>query len=202
MPKLHRYKNQDKCYVLTSLRGNVITFRLTPEGVRKLTQAGVAPDQKFPRALLFDLWRTGDAFTVGGRATEADHACINQLELDFAKDPDPEGAFPTCEECDSVENLHLSILRESGRLVAKLQCPHHRNVTSHTLEACIPVRLMSLQLFGRLFDISPVTKNYDSVTRYERLLRMRLESKWEEVRRLRGVSQRSLLDVRADRELI
>ncbi|MGH7928747.1 MAG: hypothetical protein ACREQV_13235 [Candidatus Binatia bacterium] len=199
MPKLHRYKSRDKCYVLTSIRGKVITFQLTPEGERKLSEAGVEPDQKFLRALLLDLWRTGDAFTGGSSASESDPASIDQLELDFAQDPDPETAFPACEECDSeecdsIENLHLSVLRESAGLVAKLQCSHHRDVTSHTLEVCIPIHLVSLQCFGRLMDMNPVTKKYTSVLRYENLLRMKLESKWEAVRKLRGALQQSLFE--------
>jgi len=63
MPRLHKYRERNACYVLTAIRGAVITYQLTPDGERKLTAAGIAPGAQFQRALLLDLYRTGDAFT-------------------------------------------------------------------------------------------------------------------------------------------
>src|SRR4051794_15318966 len=122
MPKLHQYKSRDNCYVLTSIKGAVITFQLTMQGERKLRDAGVARDQNFPRALLLDLCRSGDAFTGGSGVSEPINESINQLELDFAQDPDPETLFPSCDDCASLDDLHLSLVREQGALAAKLQC--------------------------------------------------------------------------------
>jgi hypothetical protein len=194
MPRLHQYKARDNCYVLTSIKGAVITFQLTMQGEHRLREAGVIPDQSFPRALLLDLCRTGDAFTGGSGVSEPITESINQLELDFAQDPDPETLFPSCDDCASLDDLHLSLVREQATLAAKLQCPHCRDVTSHTLDICIPLRLVTLTLFGRLFEIKPVSKKYDGVQRYENLLRSEFESKWEELRKLRGSSQRGLFE--------
>ena len=194
MPRLHQYKARDNCYVLTSIGGAVITFQLTAEGERKLREAGVAPDQNFPRALLLDLCRTGDAFTGGSGVGEPVTDSINQLELDLAQDPDPETLFPSCDDCATLDDLHLSLVREQGTLAAKLQCPHCRDVTSHTLDTCIPVRLVTLTLFGHLFEIKSVTKKYEGVNRFDNLLRSEFESKWEELRKLRGSSQRGLFE--------
>jgi hypothetical protein len=194
MPKLHQYKSRDNCYVLTSIKGTVITFQLTMQGERKLKDAGVAPDQNFPRALLLDLCRSGDAFTGGSSVSEPINESINQLELDFAQDPDPETLFPSCDDCTSLDDLHLSLVREREALVAKLQCAHCRDVTSHTLDTCIPLRLITLSLFRRLFEIKPITKEQEGVHRFENLLRSEFESKWEELRKLRGSSHQSLFD--------
>ena len=66
MPRLHKYRNRDASYVLTAIRGAIITYQLTPEGERKLTAAGIVSGQQFHRALLLDLYRTGNAYTGGG----------------------------------------------------------------------------------------------------------------------------------------
>lgn len=86
-------------------------------------------------------------------------------------------------------------------LAAKLQCPHHRDVTSHILDTCISIRLVTLTLFGRLFEIKSITKKCEGVDRLESLLRTEFESKWEELRRLRRSSQQGLFETRAAGEL-
>lgn len=40
MPRLHNYRERCACYVLTAIRGAVITYQLTPDGERKVTAAG------------------------------------------------------------------------------------------------------------------------------------------------------------------
>jgi hypothetical protein len=120
MPRLHKYRERNARYVLTAIGGNFITYQLTPDGEKKLTAAGIAPGKKFQRALLLDLYRTGDAFTHGTGVD--DPALASQLEMDFANDPDPETAFPACDICRSVNDLHLTLTGSAGDLVAQLQC--------------------------------------------------------------------------------
>ena len=170
MPRFHKYLNSENCYARTSIRGAVMTFQLTPEGQRKLKEAGVAPEQNFPRGLLLDLCRTGDAYTGGSGVGEPIADSLNQLELDFPQDPDPEVLFPVCDGCGSLDDLQLSIVRGQGALAAKLQCAHCRDVTSDTLDTCIPLRLITLSLFGRLFEIKSVTRKYEGVNRFDNLL--------------------------------
>lgn len=201
MPKLHQYRNRKTCYVLTSINDKVVTFQLTAEGERKLSAAGIKPEDRFHRALLLDLYRTGDAFTGGSGVGEQIPPSLNQLELDFAQDPDPETSFPSCEDCSGVEDLHVTIAREEGTLAAKLQCPTCRDKTSAKLDTYIPARLLSLTLLSRVFDVKDVGKKCDSVLRFENLLRTEFESKWEQVRKLRGTSQESLFDAGLKDEL-
>jgi hypothetical protein len=192
MPRLHQYRNRNACYVLTSINGSVVTFQLTAEGERKLIAAGITSGQQFQRALLLDLYRKGDAYTGGSGVGEPMPESLNQRELDFARDPDPETSFPSCEDCAAVEDLHLTITREQGALAAKLQCATCRDKASAKIDTCIPLRLVSLPLLGRVFDVKDVKTKHDSVTRFENLLRAEFESKWEQVRKLRGTSQESL----------
>jgi hypothetical protein len=52
MPVLHKYKDRNEHYVLTSIKGNIITFQLTNEGQHKLLGAGIIAGKTFERGLL------------------------------------------------------------------------------------------------------------------------------------------------------
>jgi hypothetical protein len=148
-----------------------------------------------------DLCRIGEAYTGGSGVSDAIAQSINQLELDFAQDPDPETLFPSGDDCGGRQDLHLSVVREEGSLMAKLQCPRCRELTSHPLETCIPLPLVTLNLFGCLFEIKRVSKKYDGVIRYDNLLRTEFESKWEELGKLRRSSQQPLFETVGSGEL-
>jgi hypothetical protein len=190
MPKLHKRRDRDSHYVLTRIRGHIITFQLTPQGEQKLIMAGISSGQQFARALLLDLYRSGDAYT-GGSGVEQMPSISSQLELDFATDPDPESAFPACDDCDSVIDLHFTI---TGNVGAKLQCPSCRAKASETIDVNIPVPVLSRQLLSRLFQLKTVKAKGENVTRFEDLLRAEFESKWETMRRDRGAAQAFLFD--------
>ena len=192
MPRLHKYRERNACYVLTAIGGSVITYQLTPDGERKLTAAGIAPGAQFQRALLLDLYRTGDAFTHGSGVD--DPALTNQLEMDFANDPDPETAFPACDVCRSVNDLHLTLTGSTIDLVAQLQCAACRAVPAARPDTSIPVVLLSRPILSRLFQMNPVTQKGKNVAQFEELLRAEFESKWEALRKRRSSTQTSLFD--------
>ena len=194
MPRLHKYRNRNACYVLTAIRGAVVTYQLTPDGERKLTTAGIACGQQFHRALLLDLYRTGDAYTGGSGVDDPALAAAGQMEMDFPNDPDPETAFPSCEICRSVNELHLTLTGGEGNLVAQLQCAACRALPAARPDTSIPVALLSRPMLSRLFQMKPVTRKGKNVTEFEELLRAEFESKWEALRKGRGVAQASLFD--------
>jgi hypothetical protein len=189
MPRLHKYRNRNACYVLTAIGGSVITYQLTPEGEKKLTAAGIACGQQFPRALLLDLYRTGDAYTGG---SGADEPPANQIELDFTNDPDPETAFPTCDFCTSVNDLHLTLIGKAEELIAQLQCATCRTLPAARPDTSIPVALLSRPTLARLFELKAVAGKGRNVKQFEELLRTKFESKWEALRVQRRTSQSSL----------
>lgn len=196
MPRLHKYRERNACYVLTAIRGAVITYQLTPDGERKLTAAGIAPGAQFQRALLLDLYRTGDAFTRGTGVD--DPALASQLEMDFANDPDPETAFPACDVCRSVNDLHLTLTGKPTALVAQIQCAECSVLPNAARpESIIPLGLVSRPFLSRLFQIRPVARKSPGVNQFEELLRTEFESKWANLRKQRGVSQKSLFDTSA-----
>ncbi len=202
MPRLHKYRNRNAAYILTSIRGAVVTFQLTPEGERKLTQAGIGIGEKFHRALLLDLYRTGDAFTRGSGVDEAALAGAGQMEMDFANDPEPETAFPACADCRSVDDLHLILSGPGDKLAAKLQCAACRGKAVSAVDTSIPLALVSLPLLTRLFGLKAVTDRDASVGQFEELLRAEYASRWEALARQRGAAQTSLFEPRQGGELI
>jgi hypothetical protein len=195
MPRLHQYRDRNACYVLTAIRGAVVTFQLTAEGEKKLAAARIGPGEQFPRALLLDLYRTGDAFTGGNTAATLALDSAGQLEMDFANDPDPETAFPACDVCRSVNDLYLTIAGNPDDLVAQLQCATCRNLPTAHPDSCIPLGLLSRPVLSRLFQVKTVGAKSSGVKQFEELLRAEFESKWEALRKRRGTPQKSLFDV-------
>ena len=191
MPRLHKYRNRNACYVLTAIGGKVITYQLTPEGEKKLTAARIGPGEQFERAILLDLYRSGDAYTGG---SGADDPLVSQMEMDFANDPVPETAFPACDICNSVNDLHLTIRGNPKDLVAQLQCSDCRALPGTHSDTSIPVALLSRPLLSRLFQMKSVRAKGGNVKQYEELLQTEFESKWEALRKRRGVSQRTLFN--------
>lgn len=201
MPTLHQYRNRNACYVLTAIRGAVVTFQLTPEGERKLKTAGIYPGNRFQRAILLDLYRTGDAFTRGATPDDPALAAAAQIELDFTNDPDPETAFPVCDLCKGVTDLHLTLTGKPEDLIAQLQCDACRAIPAARPDTSIPVVLLSRPILSRLFELNPVAKKSPNVRQFENLLRAEFESKWEALRKSRRPSQQSLLDPPSDNGL-
>lgn len=191
MPRLHKYLNRDACYVLTAIRGAIVTYQLTPEGERKLTTAGIASGEQFHRALLLDLYRTGDAYTGGSGMGDP---LAGQMEMDFSNDPDPETAFPVCDDCRSVNDLHLTLTGDAAKLIARLECAACRAKASASPDTSIPVSVLTRPLLSRLFELKSVAEKAMNVTRFEELLRTEFESKWAALRKHRGVSQASLFN--------
>lgn len=191
MPRLHKYRNRNACYVLTAIGGRVITYQLTQEGEKKLSAARIGPGEQFERAILLDLYRSGDAYT-GGSGT--DDPLASQMEMDFANDPVPETAFPACDVCGSVNDLHLTIRGLPEKLIAQLQCPTCRDLPGAQSDTIIPVALLSRPLLSRLLQMKSVAARSPGVKLFEELLRTEFESKWAALRQRRGNAQTSLFD--------
>ena len=189
MPRLHKYLSKDAHYILTSINGSVITYQITPDGERKLADAGIVAGQTFARALLLDLYRTGDAYAPGVEFAEAVRA--NQLEMDFAGDPNPESAFPVCDGCRSPEDLHLTICGDATAWRAQLHCSACRKRAS-TVDTSVPLALMNRTMLGRLYTFRVPSERSENVRRYEALLDAEFASRWEAVRKQRQASQPQL----------
>jgi hypothetical protein len=96
------------------------------------TKSGIKNEERFGRALLFDLYRTGDAFTHGAGPGKLEGTDKRQLALDFADDPEPESIFPSCSVCNSINDLHLVGVKDKEHF-AGIYCSDCRKIRSATI---------------------------------------------------------------------
>lgn len=191
MPVLHKYTGKSGYYVLTSIQGNIITFQITNEGQERLKDAGIQPDQTFARALLLDLIRSGDAFTHGTGPGTIDSERDNlQLQFDFVDDPEPESMFPSCQNCSSLNDLHLVEIKKQGISLASIMCPKCRSEQSASIDTSVPLSLVSRGFLKRLFSKKAIEEVDDSVLSYQKLLDAEFENKWEELMKPKSTQER------------
>jgi hypothetical protein len=179
MPVLHKYADRDGYYVLTSIRGNIITYQLTDEGQAKLMDAGIEPDIPFERALLLDMVRSGEAFTGGSGPGTIDSGFADlQVQLDLFNDTHPETLFPSCNECSSCHDLHIVEIKGDGSQ-ASILCTKCRVEKAANIDTSIPLFLVSRGVLTRLLNKKDIQDLDSSVKSYQELLDAEFESKWE-----------------------
>jgi len=188
MPVLRKYRDRDDYYILTRISGNIITFQLTDEGQRRLQNVGVSSGQQFTRALLLDLYRSGDVFTHGMGPGEITSDI--QLVLDFSNDPDSEKMFPSCAGCSSLQDLHLVEVKAKDQF-ASILCDECRSKKIATFDTSIPLTLVSRAILNRFIAMKEIKKIDASVTAYKELLDAEFESKWDAYRK--GKPEQALL---------
>jgi hypothetical protein len=180
MPVLHQYKNKKEYYILTSIGGNIITFHLTPDGHSKILKAGITPEQPFGRALLLDLYRSGEVFTY--RSGPGEIIDERQTELDFSDDTDSEKMFPSCASCSSMHDLHIVEVKDKDHR-ASILCDECRSKNITTIDTSIPLALISRTILNRFIAMKGIKKRDASVTAYKELLDAEFESKWDAYRK-------------------
>jgi hypothetical protein len=188
MPVLRKYKDRDDCYILTRISGNIITFQLTHEGQLKLQGVGISPGHQFTRALLLDLYRSGDVFTRGTGPGEIIDE--RQTVLDLSNDPDSEKMFPSCASCSSLQDLHLVEVKAKDHH-ASILCDDCRSKNIATVDTSIPLTLVSRAILNRFIAMKGIKKIDASVTAYKELLDAEFESKWDAYRK--GKPEQALL---------
>ena len=202
MPVLHKYKEKDEHYILTSIKGNIVTFQLTAEGQKKLLSAGILPGKTFVRSLLLDLYRSGDAYTHGtGPGKGMVKVDPRQMELDFSHDPEPESMFPSCAGCSSMGDLHLveEIKGEEHRAI--ILCADCRSSKSEKIDTSIPLPLVTRGTLNRLLEMKNIGKIDSSVSAYQELLNAEFQSKWDALaKRKKSGKQEGLFDKADERQ--
>lgn len=193
MPILHKYRDGKAYYVRTKVKGVIITFQLTAEGVEQLRSAGVRLGEKFSRWLLLDLYSSGQAFTGKSSTTEEEFAAkMPQGELDFSHDTEPETLFPACSACASLDDLHLVEIRVDEPH-ASILCARCRQERLGYIDASIPLPLVTKGILNRFLQIENIQKIDPSVDSYKSLLNTEFSRRWEALVRKKPV-QESLLD--------
>jgi hypothetical protein len=198
MPVLHRYKDRDEHYVLTSIKGDIVTFQLTTEGQKKLRSAGIIVGKTFERGLLLDLYRSGDAYTHGTRPGKGIFKVDTlQMELDFSHDPEPESMFPACCKCSSMGDLHFVEEIKGKDHWAIILCARCRSSESEKIDTSIPLPLVTRGILTRLLEMKNIKRIDSSVSAYRELLDKEFQSKWDALAKIKKSGkgkQKSLFD--------
>jgi len=191
MPTFRKSKDADHYFALTSIGGQVITFQLSQAGRDRLLAAGLKDGDRFHRGILADLYRDGDAFTLGsGVSPSAEDR--RQLHFDFPDDSTSETVFPSCSQCASLEDLHLRAGREGTPQDSYLLCARCRMVTAVGQDVSIPLPLVSRPLLNRLVQLGFMKSPDAKVARYRDGLEMDFQKTWDELRKKKGIHQDTL----------
>ena len=191
MPVLHKHKDSNSYYVLTSIKGKVIAFQLTAEGYAHLQEAGIVPGKPFNRFLLLDLYRKGYAFT-GHSGVKA---VSGQGVIDFPDDPEPETMFPSCSACMSQDDLHL-VEMVGHKHSATILCRACRTKDLPRIDASIPLPFVTRSVLSRLFAMKNIHDIDKSVSTYQDLLNTEFSEKWKALAEAKG--QKTIQEVLID----
>ena len=178
MPVLHTYRSKEGHYVLAGVNGRIVTYRLGPEGFRRLQENDINDNDKFSWQILLELIRQGEAFTSSPAADDEDLSGWTQMGLLFNiedNEPSATESVPLC-ACGSMDELHIVELADSK--VASMLCHECRLLRRREFDASIPIYMINtLSALERLLERSGL-KPDDSVTAYKGLLNSTLSAKW------------------------
>jgi len=176
MPVLHKYKENNAHYILTSVNGKIVTFQLTIDGYTYLREAGVITGRRFNRNLLLDIYRMGYAYT-GHTGTET---IPGQGMLDFSRDPEPEIIFPSCSICGSLEDLHIvELIKEKSS--GSILCSICRKKERSSIDTSIPLQFVTRIILKRFIDLKNIAEIDASVSSYQNILEKEFSEKWKEL---------------------
>ena len=179
MPILHQYHDKSGWYVRTIIDKAIITFQLTSAGARRLLEAGGKNGRRFRRATLFELFRSGDAFTHGTGPGVIKAQEKGQIELDFTNDPEPESIFPRCSLCGSLDDLHLVELCQEITGSAAIYCPQCRKRSVMRIDTSIPIRFVNRGVLEKLLEYKGIVLLDASVTAFRDSLAKAFKEKWD-----------------------
>jgi hypothetical protein len=207
MPILHQYQDKSGYYARTVIQNNIITFQLTSAGARRLLEAGIKAGAKFRRALLFGIYRSGDAFTHGTGPGVIEPSGVEQMELDFASDPEPQTIFPRCSSCSSLNVLYLVEIQGDQRHALGLFCPLCREKSRSIIDMSIPLPFVTRAIFERLLQMKAVLELDTDAAAFKGHLDRAFQEKWNELLerkiRARDPKQEALFDTeKKQRKLI
>jgi hypothetical protein len=194
MPVLHKYKKGNIYFVFTEIQGKIIAFKLTHDGERRLKSAGIFPGKTFGRAILLDLYRSGDAYTSGkGFDPVGQRIEPHQLQFDFSKDPEPESLFPLCAICSSPDDLHLVEIKENNHY-ASLLCNDCRMSQRGSIDTSMPLSLVTRPILRRFLEVKHIEKRDSSVTNYQSLLDAEFKDSWDALKKRKKPKQEKLFE--------
>jgi len=194
MPVLHKYQKGNVYYVFTEINGKIVAFKLTHDGERRLKSVGIFPGRTFGRAILLDLYRSGDAYTYGkGMDPVEEKIGPRQLQFDFLNDPEPESLFPRCAICSSPDDLHLVEINDHKHY-ASLLCNDCRMSRRGSIDTSVPLSLMTRAILNRFLEMKHIEKKDSSVSNYQSLLDSEFKDKWDALKKRKRGEQAKLFE--------
>jgi len=175
-----------------TIKGVVVTFHLTPTGQKRLSDAGVQPDKKFPLALLADLARQGHAWTPPSIADKTDIAFAQQFDLNLAGDEAAERMFTACTDCASYDDLHLVAWQSAKRSRVAILCAGCRVALAERCALSVPLPLVSLESLSQLEAQGKLPAQSQLLLALRRSLANDLSAEWERFRQSENQRQRAL----------
>lgn len=181
MPILHQYRDKSGWFVRTTIENVIITFQLTPNGAKRLLDAGYKDGERFRRAKLFDLYRAGDAYTHGTGPGQIEPRETGQIPLDFSDDPEPETIFPRCSSCRSLDDLHVVEIKKDKRHYLGLCCQKCRKSRSALIDTSIPLPLVTRGVLARMLELKKISELDKNAAAYRESLDNAFKEKWDEI---------------------
>lgn|SRR3989338_873851 len=177
MPILHKYIDQSGYYIKTNIKGNLVTFQLTKEGLSRLLQAGCDDKRKFPIQMLLDLVRDGGAYTEGSGVSPVSDP--KQMEFDFAPIPEIEDLFPRCGKCKSYDNLRLVVQGETVGLGTEILC---KKCTENypNLQLNVPVAILNHKILDLLIEQQKIAQEEGAILFLRRWFAAEMSRFWGE----------------------
>lgn len=193
MPVLHTYRSKEGHYILAGVNGRIVTYRLSPEGARRLQDNGINDNEKFSWQVLLELIRQGEAYTNAPGAEDEDLSGWTQLGLLFniqENEPSASDPVPLC-SCGSMTGLHIVEMPEQK--TATMLCQECRITRRSEFDASIPIYLINTPTaLDKLLEHSQIQAD-DSLAAFRSLLNASLSAKWDSrVRSVRSGVQSEL----------
>jgi hypothetical protein len=193
MPALRAYRNKEGHYALAGIKGRIVTYRLSLDGVKRLSDSGIQDDGKFPWSLLLELIRQGDAFNGKSGGTTEDLSGWTQQGFVFDipnHEPATTDPVPLC-GCGSMAGLHIVGLA-AGK-AALILCDACRTARLNDIEASVPLYLITTPTaLERLLERDGLIPDA-TVTAYRDLLSLNLVAKYRAKVRPKGGSVQKAL---------
>ena len=195
MPVLHAYRSKEGHYALAGVKGKIVTYRLSVEGVQRLNESGIADDANFPWALLLELMRSGDAYTGSSGRSDEDLSGWTQPGFVFDiphHEPTLTDPVPYC-FCGSLEGLHLvEIIKDKA---ASILCEGCRMKRLSETNASVPLYLINTTVaLDRVLERNQLAAD-QSIEAFRDLLNFKLAAKWEARAKARKDAKRPVAQI-------
>lgn len=162
---------------ITKDKERIIAYTLTPEGVKKLREAGVRSGQEFSSRAFASLIRSGQAHSPH----VADAAGQNQFGFDRRDETDLH--LPRCEMTGVTSDVHLVVYGDGTGTVAKLLGPEPRFVLQKVTQLSVPVTVLSLAAVSLLETVRKLPLGSGAAVVLREWFRQDFESAWAKLQK-------------------